>query len=115
MKRRTFLQAVGAGSPLWLFSLTRTIRPDRSQSVRDVAPRTELARCDACGDMKGVVVRPFGSAKVARNDMSRSVAIRSRVGWSGGGGLVCAGSHGARSASSIISCLLAPSRAILGS
>ena len=65
MKRRTFLQAVGAGSPLWLFSLTRTIRPDGSQNVRNVAPRTELKRCDACGELKGVVVRPDGSAKVA--------------------------------------------------
>ena len=65
MRRRTFLQAVGAASPLWLFSLPWTIRFDRSRSVRDVAPRRELSRCDACGELKGVVVDPDGAAKVA--------------------------------------------------
>lgn len=65
MKRRAFLQAVGAGSSLWLFSLAPTFPSDRSETDRNASPRRGLSGCDVCGELKGVVVGSDGSSKIA--------------------------------------------------
>ncbi|MDX1623098.1 MAG: hypothetical protein R3199_03870 [Gemmatimonadota bacterium] len=65
MDRRTFLHAIGAGTPLWLAALADPTRTSRSSTEQDEAPRCELSRCDACGELKGVAAAANGSPKIA--------------------------------------------------